>query len=145
MDFEDLKRAYDEKRSLYRGAAYLHVSEIFDELKAKYEEEYLASAKARKKTEAEGTPEAGQSWRAFKGNNFEKLILYILETEVESLGLKCISGGELERRSLSKELNRIRRNLVVHYGNYDILPDVDLVIHQPKTLRANGCNIFLCS
>ncbi len=34
-----------------------------------------------------------QSWRAFKGKNLEKLIQYIIQDEVENLGLKVVNGN----------------------------------------------------
>jgi hypothetical protein len=48
MDFEDLKRMYVDKKRLYGGKAYLHVSEIFEEAREEYKREYLGSKKAQK-------------------------------------------------------------------------------------------------
>lgn len=80
-----------------------------------------------------------QSWRAFKGKNLEKLIIYILQDAVTDLGLTVIDGNCLERTNgsnLSKELNLVKRNLTVDYGEFGShLPDVDLVIYNPKTSR----------
>lgn len=80
-----------------------------------------------------------QSWRAFKGKNLEKLVLHIIRKEVESLGLKIVSGNNLERtlsRNLPLELNKVKRNLLVDYGELGShLPDVDLIIYQPKSCK----------
>src|SRR3989344_22955 len=53
-----------------------------------------------------------QSWRAFKGKNLEKLIEYIITDEVRALGLE-VDYGE--------------------FGSH--LPDVDLIIFEPKTSK----------
>ena len=78
-----------------------------------------------------------QSWRAFKGKNLEKLVVHIIKDEVEILGLKIVDGNALERtnsNNLSEELNRVKRNLLIDYGEFGFhLPDVDIIIYEPKT------------
>lgn len=80
-----------------------------------------------------------QSWRAFKGKNLEKLILYILKTEVEDLGLKIVEGNKLERtegKNLPIELSRVKRNLLVDFGEFGShLPDVDIIIYEPESAK----------
>jgi type II restriction enzyme len=77
-----------------------------------------------------------QSWRAFKGKNLEKLVIYIIKDEIEKLGLKIIDGNTLEKtnsKNLSEELNRVKRNLLIDYGEFGAhLPDVDIIIYSPK-------------
>lgn len=77
-----------------------------------------------------------QSWRAFKGKNLEKLVVYIIKDEVEDLGLKVVVGNTLEKtnsNNLPEELNRIKRNLLIDYGEFGAhLPDVDIIIYDPK-------------
>jgi type II restriction enzyme len=63
----------------------------------------------------------------------------MVKTEVESLGLKIVNGNKLERtkpKNLSRELSQVKRNLVVDFGEYGLhLPDVDIVIYKPKTMK----------
>ena len=75
-----------------------------------------------------------QSWRAFKGKNFEKLIQHIITESIEALGMKVINGNKLERsKNLSPELSRVKRNLAIDYGEFGLhLPDVDIVVYNPK-------------
>lgn len=51
--------------------------------------------------------------------------------------MKIVEGNTLERRSsanLSEELNRVKRNLLVDYGELGShLPDVDIIIYKPDT------------
>ncbi|MBL7119601.1 MAG: DNA modification methylase [Dehalococcoidia bacterium] len=78
-----------------------------------------------------------QSWRAFKGKNLEKLVEHIITDEVEALGLKVVNGNKLERSiNLSEELSQVRRNLLIHYGEFGShLPDVDIIIYDPTSYR----------
>lgn len=82
-----------------------------------------------------GKTDHEQSWRAFKGKNLEKLLLYILSKEVRALGLDLIQGNALERssKSLGVVLDRVKRNLLIDYGEFGMhLPDVDIIVYNPK-------------
>ncbi len=131
MKFEDLIRLYEEKKKRYGRKAYRYISELLKEAKELH----------RKSWKRHPTPDKDheQSWRAFKGKNFEKLIMYIIKDEVEQLGLKVVDGNKLERSSsgkLSKELSIIKRNLLIDYGEFGAyLPDVDIIIYDPKVLK----------
>lgn len=125
MNFEDLVNLYKIKKEQFGQDTYKHISEILDEAKEIH----------RKDWEKNPTPRGDyeQSWRAFKGKNFEKLIQYIIQDEVEDLGLKVVNGNILERKcNLSDELSRVKRNLSIDYGQFGLhLPDVDIVIYSP--------------
>ena len=131
MRFEDLVRLYEKKKKIYGVEAYKHISELLKEAKEIHKRDWLKKPTPNKDHE--------QSWRAFKGKNFEKLIMYIIKDEVESLGLKVVEGNTLERtnsRNLSRELSQVKRNLLVDYGEFGAhLPDVDIIIYDPKTLK----------
>lgn len=129
MKFQDLIKLY-EKKKVQRGAeAFRYISQLLQEAKELHKKDWLKSPTPNKDHE--------QSWRAFKGKNLEKLVVYIIKDEVESLGLKVVEGNTLERTSsnnLSEELNRVKRNLLVDYGEFGAhLPDVDIIIYDPKT------------
>jgi len=129
MDFQHLIKLYEEKKKQYKTDAFRHVSELLREAKELHKKDWQKSPTPDKDHE--------QSWRAFKGKNLEKLVIYIIKDEVESLGLKIIEGNTLERtnsNNLSEELNRVKRNLLIDYGEFGShLPDVDIIIYEPKT------------
>lgn len=131
MRFEDLVKLYEKKKKMYGKEAYKHISELLKEAKELHKKDWERNPTPNKDHE--------QSWRAFKGKNFEKLVIYIIKDEVESLGLKVIDGNKLERtnsKNLSKELSQVKRNLLVDYGEFGAhLPDVDIVIYEPETLK----------
>lgn len=146
MELNDLIRIYENKKKLYGDEVYLHVSEIFEEAREKYKKEYLSSSKASKLRAKGKTPDAEQSWKPFKGKNFEKLIWHIIGDELESVDLRVILGASLKRKKLSAELSKVYRNLLIRYGEWALLPDVDLVIYDPTTCNIIGvisCKITL--
>jgi type II restriction enzyme len=57
---------------------------------------------------------------------------HILDKEVGEMGLKMISGNKLKSNQLPPPLDRVKRNLLVDYGEHGMhLPDADLVIIDP--------------
>ena len=125
MKFEDLKDMYNETQLIEGEGAYRSVSQLLQEAKERHKRDFL-------RDKPDGDHE--QSWRAFKGKNFEKLIQYIITESIEALGMKVINGNQLERsKSLSIELSRVKRNLAIDYGKFGLhLPDVDIVVYNPK-------------
>lgn len=131
MKIKDLIKLYEEKKKIYGDNAYKHISELFQEAKKLHYKDWLKHPTKSRDHE--------QSWRAFKGKNLEKLIVYIIKKEVESLGLKIVDGNKLERtisKNLSLELGKVKRNLLVDYGEFGShLPDVDIIIYKPITAK----------
>ena len=131
MKIADLIELYEEKRKIYGPNVYKHISELFEEAKELHHRDWLKNPTTMNDHE--------QSWRAWKGKNLEKVILHMLKTEVETLGLRIVEGNRLERTScenLPKELSQVKRNLYVDYGEFGpFLPDVDLIGFEPKTLK----------
>jgi type II restriction enzyme len=129
MKFQDLIKLYENKKAMYGEKVFEHISELLKEAKELHKIDWQKSPTRGKDHE--------QSWRAFKGKNLEKLVAYIIKDEIENLGVKVVDGNTLERtysNNLSQELNRVKRNLLIDYGEFGShLPDVDLIIYAPET------------
>lgn len=123
---KDLKSLYTKYQEKYEKDAYKHLSELFQEAKPLHKKEFTGQ-------------DHEQSWRAFKGKNLEKLIVYIIEAEVVRLGVKILNGNSLERtleKNLSVELAQVKRNLLIDFGEYGYhLPDVDIIIYNPQSFK----------
>ncbi|MFC1512621.1 BsaWI family type II restriction enzyme [bacterium] len=124
MKIDYLIKIYEKKKKEFGLKAYQHISNVLTEAKNVHKRHFKGN-------------DHEQSWRAFKGKNLEKLIEYIIADEVKALGLKIINGNTLERtkgENLPKELGKLKRNLLVDFGEFGAyLPDVDLIIYNPKT------------
>ena len=128
MEFEDIRNLYERYKKKHGNKTYKKISELLIEAKEIHKGDFL-------KLKPNGDHE--QSWRAFKGKNLEKLIIHIIVDEVRALGLDVINGNSLERNNnLPTQLEKVKRNLVVDYGEFGMhLPDVDLVIFNPKSCK----------
>lgn len=127
MKFENLIQLYEYKKQQFGNEAYKYISTIFKEAKQIHKNFAIS----------QGINDTEQSWRAFKGKNLEKLIEYIIVDNIKNLGLEIINGNKLEKtKNLPQNLDTIKRNLCIDYGEFGMhLPDIDLVIFEPKTLK----------
>jgi type II restriction enzyme len=122
FSIKDVIQLFEKERAIRGVEAYRYVSKILKEAEELHRQYFLTTGKI----------DHEQSWRAFKGNNLERLLIHILDEEVRVLGLKMIDGKALTSNQLSPLLDRVKRNLLVDYGEYGMhLPDVDLVIIDP--------------
>jgi len=124
-------KMYEAKKKKFSLNAYKHVSELLAEAKELHRENFIENPSPQGDFE--------QSWKPIKGNILEKLIIHILEDEVASLGLRIVRGRKLDKsksQNLSKELSLVKRNLLIDYGEFGShLPDVDMIIYNPKDLK----------
>lgn len=131
MTIDDLLKLYEKKKQQYGINAPEHISDLLREAKTLHKKDW------DKAPTPSGDHE--QSWRAFKGKNLETLILHIVKKEIQTMGLKAIGGNTLERtamNNLSPELDRVKRNLLIDYGEFGAyLPDVDIIIYDPSDCR----------
>ena len=126
MTINDLIKIYEAKKQKYGLQAYRHISNVLREAKEQHKKDFTGD-------------DHEQSWKGFKGNALESLILYIVKDGVELLGLKIVKGRTFEKtkpENLSTELKHVKRNLSIDFGEYGFhTPDVDLVIYHPKTYK----------
>ncbi len=131
MTKQDIVNLYERYKKLHGNNAFKHISAILIEAKGLHNKDFL------KNPTPKGDHE--QSWKGFKGSALETLIDHVLKEEVNSLGLNIVSGKKFEKtkpENLSIELQTVKRNLSIDFGEFGFhIPDVDLVIYNPKTFK----------
>jgi len=131
MTFKDLIKLYEKYKQKYKDEAYKHISELFDVAKMSHKKDWLKAPTPGRDFE--------QSWKPFKGHGLESLILYIIQSEIEKLGLKVVSGKKFEMtkaENLTEELSKVKRNVSVDFGEFGLhIPDADLIIYNPRDCK----------
>lgn len=104
------------------------LSNIFDSIHSKYLSEITKY----------GIKDPEQSWKSFKGNLLEELIMSYIAEEIGRMGLGIKKGRYFEAgdSKLDECLSLVKRKLAVDFGKFGLhLPDVDLVIYDPKDCK----------
>ena len=111
--FENLK----QKQGV---TAFSKLSELLDYVKEKHRKNFKGK-------------DFEQSWKPVKGRLLERFIMYAIKSEVEALGLKAIMQKDIESEKLTEELEQVRTNVLVHYGEgHSLVPDADIIIYDPS-------------
>ncbi len=124
MDQHDILTDFEQFLSNHGDDAYLKISEFLDKERRRFEEE----------GEYDSETQARQGWVTVVGGALEKIILKIVQEFCEEHNLKITSDKKLKEPK-TDELDRVRRNIVVNFGEYSLLPDGDIVIYCPATFE----------
>lgn len=80
--------------------------------------------------------ELGRSWHSSKGSTFRERVRDMINAPIESLGLKVIDISDLEDHKLTPQLDAVKRNVVIDYGEFGMhLPHADIVVYSPENSR----------
>ena len=128
--FENVKNLYVEMEKIKGREAYKFVSDVLEKAKQPYIKDFL------RRNPGKSSDSAEQSWRNFKGNSFEKLLQHIITQSVESLALKVVNDNELKKKKLPDQLDAVKRNVIIDFGEYGMhLPDADIIVYNPVNHR----------
>ncbi len=132
--FDDLLDLYLHWETGDGRPAYEDISAILEEAKQQH--------RAAWEQLTGGGGDHGQSWRSWKGKNFEKLVREIVFDEVRKLNgkhgtdIQLATDTQLQPEQHDEVLSRVKRNLTLDYGEYGMhLPDADIVLYDPATAR----------
>ncbi|MDE0323171.1 MAG: BsaWI family type II restriction enzyme [Candidatus Poribacteria bacterium] len=125
------------ERNVIDFSSVNYTSDVIDDLIEHYGESVLcgglADAVICESLDASLIGAVGRSWRASKGDTFRARILYMIAAPIESLGLKVIESSELEVIKLMPQLDAVKRNVVIDYGEFGMqLPDTDIIVYSPE-------------
>jgi type II restriction enzyme len=81
-------------------------------------------------SEHKATIKARQSWVATIGRNLEKIIEMLIIDFCKEYNLLITNDKILKRNNLPKELDLVKRAILVDFGNYSLLPDGDIIIYK---------------
>lgn len=73
---------------------------------------------------------ARQSWVGFVGRILERLIADSLKTFCSKHNIKITSDKYLKGKNLDHELDLVKRAILVHFNEYSLLPDADIILYK---------------
>ncbi|MBD3249556.1 endonuclease [Candidatus Woesearchaeota archaeon] len=130
MGFEEVKERFQIFEKKHGKNAFLKVDEFLEEIKAEYLKQRTKEYMDQGIIQNEAHNKARQSWRPKVGSFLESLVKYMIEEFCGDSDIKISSDKKLKKRELSKELSLLRSMMEVHFNEYSLLPDADLVLYK---------------
>ena len=124
-------KRFKEFKDKYGEQAYKKLNDFFQN-----EEKIFYKNKIKELMEAEGLSEqiatikARQSWVATIGRNLEKIVEMLISDFCKKHGLFITNDKILKRNKLPKELDLVKRAILVDFGDYSLLPDGDIILYK---------------
>ncbi len=116
---------YKEVQRTKGREAYRYVSEVLEKAKDRHSQDYF-----ERNPNGKGFQ---QSWNNIKGNCFQEILQYIITETVTPLGLRVVKDDDLKVQDLTKQLDAVKRNVLIDYGKFGMqFPDADIIIYNPK-------------
>ncbi len=121
-----VKSITDGTSSLAKISSFLKIEkDAYYKLKAEeYKKEGLSDSQSAIK--------ARQSWVNFVGRFLEDVIKEVISEFAESKNIKITSDRALKSNNLDRELDKVKRAVVVHFEDKSLLPDGDLILYAAK-------------
>ncbi|WP_033772315.1 BsaWI family type II restriction enzyme [Helicobacter pylori] len=82
------------------------------------------------KSKEEASVLARQGFVSAMGRALEKIIELLLKDFCLKNNVKMTNDKILRAKSVNKELDKVKRALCVHFGEYSVLPDGDIILYQ---------------
>ncbi len=82
------------------------------------------------KSKEEASVLARQGFVSAMGRALEKIIELLLKDFCIKNNVKMTNDKILRAKSVNEELDRVKRALLVHFGEYSVLPDGDIILYQ---------------
>ncbi|STQ85938.1 endonuclease [Helicobacter muridarum] len=112
----------------YGDEAYSNLKDFFTTQKEQFYSAKISELKAQGFSEQEAINKARQGWVSVIGRGLE-FVIEILEF-CKKYHLKTTNDKILRSKNLNAELDSIKRMLLVHFGDYSVLPDGDIIIYR---------------
>lgn len=135
MKYEDIEELFEEFSSSVKDPFSQLGAFLNNKVKPLYYKTKEREFKEKGYSIREAHNKARQSWVSFLGRILEKLIVKSLGDFCEEYSLEVTTDKHLRQKNLDKKLDLVRRAIEVHFGEYSLLPDADIVIYR---YQANG-------
>ncbi len=123
MTYDDFLKLYKERKKQEKNYDFLGT--LLKEIRPRYLREAAALGK-----------DPNQSWNSWSGNTFERIVTEIIKDFIADSDYKVgmTSSKSLGKTNVGKKLDKVKRNLLVFYNDFAVLPDADIVLFDRQSL-----------
>ncbi|CAD7286350.1 BsaWI family type II restriction enzyme [Campylobacter suis] len=106
------------------------LNDFFSAEKEKYYNENTRDLENAGISHDEAVIKTRQSWVTAIGGTLEEIVILYLQKFCDENSLKITNDKILKRANLNVELDEVKRKILVHFGEYSVLPDGDIIIYK---------------
>lgn len=112
--------------------AYKNLKVFFDTQKQEFYNEKIAELQNNGIEKQEAIIKARQGWVSVIGRALELVIETLIKDFCHTYSIKTTNDKILCSKKLSSELDSVKRALLVHFGEYSLLPDGDIILYKTE-------------
>lgn len=114
--------------------AYKNLKVFFETQKQEFYENKILELQHNGIAKQEAIIKARQGWVSVIGRALELVVEVLIEDFCQKHSIKTTNDKILRSKNLSNELDSVKRALLVHFGEYSLLPDGDIILYkiEPK-------------
>lgn len=112
--------------------AYKNLKIFFDAQKQEFYNDKIAELQNNGVDKQEAVIKARQAWVSVVGRALELVIEILIQDFCHKHNIKTTNDKILRSKKLSGELDSVKRALLVHFGEYSLLPDGDIILYKIK-------------
>ncbi len=120
--FKDFMREYPEP--------YKFLQVFYAQEKERFLNSKISDYIKQNKSKEEASILARQGFVSTIGRALEKIIELLLKDFCIKNNVKMTNDKILRAKRINGELDRVKRALLVHFGEYSVLPDGDIILYQ---------------
>ncbi|MCI7711305.1 MAG: BsaWI family type II restriction enzyme [Helicobacter sp.] len=112
--------------------AYKNLKIFFDAQKQEFYNDKITELQNNGVDKQEAVIKARQAWVSVVGRALELVIEILIQDFCHKHNIKTTNDKTLRSKKLSGELDSVKRALLVHFGEYSLLPDGDIILYKIK-------------
>ncbi|MEZ4812969.1 MAG: BsaWI family type II restriction enzyme [Caldisericia bacterium] len=124
--FLDFKRFHQKHKKL----AFQRINLFFGEQKIEFYEAKRLEYESDKIPKDSIENKIRQSWVTTIGATLEKIVELLIEDFCAENNLRFTSDKKLKKINLESELDLVKRKVLIHFDEYSLLPDGDIIIYR---------------
>ncbi len=125
--FKDFMREYPE--------SYKFLQVFYAQEKERFLNSKISDYIQQNKSKEEASILARQGFVSAVGRALEKIIELLLKDFCIKNNVKMTNDKTLRAKRINGELDRVKRALLVHFGEYSVLPDGDIILYQTDSIK----------
>lgn len=112
------------------SGVYGYLKDFFAMQKEQFYTAKISELKTQGLNEQEAINKARQGWVSVIERSLESIVEILIADFCKQYSLKTTNDKILRAKNLNAELDSVKRMLLVHFGDYSVLPDGDIILYK---------------